>query len=326
MNRVEKERISREAVSKMLGLQEPKISDYFIPHAGVQPEIPVASVTIEYDGNLKKVEEYLSQETQGKFQGQSPEWEKLKTDLRSVHQTKNADPKELFKFEPSKKKIKRNNLAFWFLLVAFMLVTGSNVQEEWIKEVNDPPATKSIAVQQTPPQGGPGGGQQLSPQEIEERLIEAYGMIDPQGRTNDLEKFNDLMQAIPAFGARMENYPGTLQDPTGLYNWLRKANQELNGEGLEKVSEETLNGLHKTFPRAKEKADKAQASSKYGGIDFDDKYLQLNMQGNVMELAVPDGFDWLLQRPIQGFEPRIIDIRSGVGSKLSFLKGVIVPD
>ena len=63
-----------------------------------------------------------------------------------------------------------------------------------------------------------------------------------------------------------------------------------------------------------------------GGIDFDSKYLQMNMQGDGMNVPVPKGFEWLLTTPIRGFFPRILDIRSGTGLELAFFRGLITPE
>ncbi len=75
-------------------------------------------------------------------------------------------------------------------------------------------------------------------------------------------------------------------------------------------------------------ANKASVAvpERVGGIDFDDKYLQMNLQGDAASIAVPQGFDWLLKTPIRGFTPKILDIQSGVGYTLSFFKGLLTPE
>jgi len=60
-----------------------------------------------------------------------------------------------------------------------------------------------------------------------------------------------------------------------------------------------------------------------GGIDFNDKYLQMNMEGDGANVPCPKGFEWLLLRPIRGFVPEILEIQSGVGSALPFFKNLI---
>ena len=73
----------------------------------------------------------------------------------------------------------------------------------------------------------------------------------------------------------------------------------------------------------KEALRKNEAAANKGGIDFDSKYLQMNMQGDGINIPVPQGFDWLLNTPIRGFTPQILDIVTGVGFELSFFKGLL---
>jgi hypothetical protein len=70
---------------------------------------------------------------------------------------------------------------------------------------------------------------------------------------------------------------------------------------------------------------KDEAMTNVGGIDFDSKYLQMNMQGDGVNIPIPKGFNWLLKTPISGFTPQILDIRSGIGIELSFFKGLLTP-
>lgn len=77
------------------------------------------------------------------------------------------------------------------------------------------------------------------------------------------------------------------------------------------------------FAELKLKGDDAMTTDPYGGIDFDAKYLDLNMKGEAIELSIPEGFQWLINTPIRGFTPQILDIRSGLGFQLSFFKGLL---
>ena len=63
-----------------------------------------------------------------------------------------------------------------------------------------------------------------------------------------------------------------------------------------------------------------------GGIDFDSKYLELNLKGEAINLPIPEGFEWMMNTPIRGFTPQILNIRSGIGVELSFFKGLLTPD
>jgi len=110
--------------------------------------------------------------------------------------------------------------------------------------------------------------------------------------------------------------PGNLMED---FKFLSGTKTELTPERLNDQVSQALRRFHQ------EKIDAAAVSSldKNGGIDFDPKYLQLNMQGNAINMPIPKGFQWLLNTPIGGFSPNILKIRSGMGFELSFFKGLM---
>ena len=67
----------------------------------------------------------------------------------------------------------------------------------------------------------------------------------------------------------------------------------------------------------------AQQAPVNGGIDFDSKYLQMNIQGDgAMAIPIPKGFEWLENQPISGFTPKILEIQSGTMQTLPFFQGI----
>ena len=79
--------------------------------------------------------------------------------------------------------------------------------------------------------------------------------------------------------------------------------------------------LNKNLANYRESASPAMRTEnrlEYGGIDMNNQLGTIQFQGQKVNFVVPKGFEYLLKEPVNGFVPRIQEIRSGTWDTLPF--------